>query len=167
MDMTEVAAEEPPKKGGRMGLILLIAVVAVAGGGGFGIGMSGLLPLPFGPTEAEHSPAESHAKDPKPMENIAYYHLPELVIPLGKTAYSRYLRTKIYLETNQNQEQIIRNTEPRIMDTLNVFLRSVDERDVSSVLAMETLRAEMLRRVQLVTGEDAVHAVLIGEFLLR
>ena len=53
------------------------------------------------------------------------------------------------------------------MDTLNIFLRAVDERDMSSILAMENLRAEMLRRVRLVTGDKAVRAVLIGEFLLR
>ena len=60
-----------------------------------------------------------------------------------------------------------RQAEPRIVDTLNIFLRAVDERDVSSILAMERLRAEMLRRVRLVTGDEAVKAVLIAEFLLR
>ena len=50
---------------------------------------------------------------------------------------------------------------------LEKFLRAVDEQDLASVSVMESLRAEMLHRVRLATGIEGIHAVLIGELLLR
>ena len=56
---------------------------------------------------------------------------------------------------------------PRINDVLNVYLRAVDERDFEVPRAMVRLRAQMLRRVQLVTPPGAVRDVLIQEFVLN
>ena len=165
--MTEVIAEEPPKKSGTKGLIVLLAVVALAGGGGFAAGILGLVPLPVGHVEpdAKHDPHH----DMTMTAHVAptYLPLPDLTIPLGKGSSAQYLQAKLQLETDAEHADAVRHSEPRIVDTLNVFLRAIDERDVASILAMERLRAEMLRRVRLVTGEKAVSAVLIGEFLLR
>jgi len=165
--MTEVTADAPPPKRGKMGPIVLAAVVLLAGGGGFGAGMMGLIPLPLGQEPAKEMAMDHKKTEPDYSAVATYYTLPNLMIPLGKNASSRYLRTTLFLEIDPDHEDILRKTEPRIMDTLNIFLRSVDERDVSSILALERLRGEILRRVRLVTGDDAVHAVLIGEFLLR
>lgn len=163
--MTEVNAEQLPKRGKAAGLALLGVTVLLAGGGGFAMGMLGLVPHPFGAGDSAplNLNAETAVMGPLP----AIHSLPEIVIPLGNAVSSQYLRAKLHIEIDPSAVELLRKTEPRIMDTLNVFLRAVDERDMSSIRAMENLRAEMLRRVRLVTGDDAVHAVLIGEFLLR
>jgi flagellar protein FliL len=165
--MTEVIAEEPPKKSGAKGLIVLLAVIVLAGGGGFAAGMMGLVPIPMGhpAPDAKHDP---HHDVAAVSDMVPTFHaLPDLTIPLGKGSSAQYLRAKLQLETDAEHADAVRQSEPRIVDTLNIFLRAIDERDVASILAMEKLRAEMLRRVRLVTGEEAVHSVLIGEFLLR
>ena len=48
---------------------------------------------------------------------------------------------------------------PRILDVLNTFLRAVDERDFELPRGMLRLRAQMLRRVQLVTPQGVVRDV--------
>jgi len=165
--MTEVDAEQMPARRKTAGLAWLAITMLLTGGSGFAIGTSGLVPLPFGAGIDDNASPNADrtmaVSTPLPL----FHPLPEIVIPIGNTGASRYLRAKLHLEIEPSAVELLRRTEPRIVDTLNIFLRAVDERDLSSIRAMENLRAEMLRRVRLVTGADAVHAVLIGEFLLR
>ena len=42
---------------------------------------------------------------------------------------------------------------PRVVDVLNTFLRAVEPRDLEQPSALAPLRAQMLRRIQVVTGE--------------
>lgn len=165
--MTDVAVEAIPKKPGKMGLVVLTAVVLLAGGGGFAAGSMGLIPVPLGQSGDMATEPGGHDTAMPSSQPAEFHQLPELVIPLGNALSSQYLRANLYLEIDPSAAALLRQTEPRIVDTLNIFLRAVDERDMSSILAMENLRAEMLRRVRLVTGDKAVRAVLIGEFLLR
>ncbi len=165
--MTELAADAPSKKAGKMGLIVLAMVVLLAGGGGFVAGSMGLIPIPVGKSAETAAKGSGYQPAVQPSASATFHQLPELLIPLGNARSSQYLRANLYLEIDPSAATLLRQTEPRIVDTLNIFLRAVDERDMSSILAMENLRAEMLRRVRLVTGDDAVRAVLIGEFLLR
>ena len=52
------------------------------------------------------------------------------------------------------------------MDVLNSYLRAVAVSDLEDPSALVSLRAQMLRRIQLVTGEGRVRDLLIMEFVL-
>ena len=56
---------------------------------------------------------------------------------------------------------------PRVLDTLNTYLRAVDVADLENPAALAKLRAQMLRRVQVVTGEGRVRDLLVTEFVLN
>jgi flagellar FliL protein len=56
---------------------------------------------------------------------------------------------------------------PRVVDVLNGFLRAVDVTDLEDPAALLRLRAQMLRRVQIVTGEGAVRDLLVMEFVVN
>ena len=56
---------------------------------------------------------------------------------------------------------------PRVLDVLNTYLRAVDVRDLEQPSAIPRLRAQMLRRIQVVTGPDRVRDLLITEFILN
>ena len=45
---------------------------------------------------------------------------------------------------------------PRVTDVLNGYLRAVEVRDLEDPTALSRLRAQMLRRVQMVSGEGRV-----------
>ena len=55
---------------------------------------------------------------------------------------------------------------PRVLDVLNTYLRAVEVRDLEEPSSLVKLRAQMLRRVQVVTGEGKVRDLLITEFVL-
>ncbi len=56
---------------------------------------------------------------------------------------------------------------PRVIDVLNSYLRALETSDLADSTALVRLRAQMLRRVQIVTGGDRVHDLLIMEFVLN
>ena len=56
---------------------------------------------------------------------------------------------------------------PRILDVLNTYLRAVEVRDLEEPAALVRLRAQMLRRVQVVTGEGRVRDLLVTEFVMN
>ena len=97
----------------------------------------------------------------------SFVALEPVTITLGPEAASRHLRLVLQLEVAPGAEESVGRSVPRILDVLNGFLRAVDERDLEQPRAMARLRAQMLRRVQLVTLPGAVHDVLIQEFVLN
>ena len=56
---------------------------------------------------------------------------------------------------------------PRVLDVLNGYLRAVETRELQDTSALVRLRAQMLRRVQIVTGEGRVRDLLVTEFVLN
>ena len=64
-------------------------------------------------------------------------------------------------------EDEVTKLTPRVLDVLNSYLRAVDIAVLSDPPALIKLRAQMLRRIQLVTGEGRVRDLLILEFVLN
>ena len=56
---------------------------------------------------------------------------------------------------------------PRVLDVLNTYLRAVEVRDLEQPSSAARLRAQMLRRVQVVTGEGRVRDLLVTEFVMN
>ncbi len=168
-------SEEPKKKSKGM-LFGLIGAVLLGGGAFFGV-YSGMIPLPFGGGEAEETHGEEHAGEEggessgdeaaAALPPVAFLPLEPLIISLGPDARSRHLKVTITVEVVPGTEENVLLVQPRIIDVLNTFLRAVDERDFEVPRSMMRLRAQMLRRVQLVTPKDSVRDVLIQEFVLN
>jgi flagellar FliL protein len=57
--------------------------------------------------------------------------------------------------------------KPRILDVLNGYLRAVDPAELEDPAALVRLRAQMLRRIQIVTGEGRVRDLLVTEFVMN
>lgn len=170
------AKEEVPKKKSKGMLFGLIGAVLLGGGAFYGV-YSGLIPLPFGgeAETAEHKSegygenqhTEQSGYRPDDMKPTAFVPLEQIIISLGPDAKARHLSVRISVEVVPEAEASVTALTPRIMDVLNTFLRAVDERDFEIPRSMVRLRAQMLRRVQLVTPEGSVRDVLIQEFLLN
>ena len=56
---------------------------------------------------------------------------------------------------------------PRVLDVLNSYLRVVEIDELSEPTSLLRLRAQMLRRVQIVTGEGRVRDLLITQFVVN
>ncbi|WP_338549667.1 flagellar basal body-associated FliL family protein [Roseovarius phycicola] len=163
--MTEAEPEQPeePKKKSKLPLLLGVLLLLVGAGGGFYAVNSGLLP-------GGDSFVENHAKvepdDIKDMPDVSYVALDPLVVSFGD-GRGPNLRFRAQLEVHAPYHDEVAKVSPRVMDVLNSYLRAVDLEDLRSNSALVKLRAQMLRRIQVVTGGNRVNDLLIMEFVLN
>jgi flagellar FliL protein len=157
-------AEQPqdavPKKRAKLPLILGLVLAVGLGGGGFYATWSGLL----------FAPADSHAEDGPEvaaLPEIEFVPIEPLVISLGPGAHSSHLRFTAQLEVDRMHSREVTHLLPRILDVLNGYLRAVEMADLEDPASLVRLRAQMLRRIQIVTGEGRVRDLLVTEFVLN
>lgn len=169
--MTEVTMSEEaetPKKG-KKGLVFGVLGALVLGAAAFFVTYSGIFPsTDYGSKAAEGSlsaPVEDGRGDVE--ANVTFVALDPLTISLGKFASSRHLRFQGYLEVEPAVAVEVERLSPRILDVLNTYLRAISESELEDPVSMNRLRAQMLRRVQVVVGEENVRDLLITEFVLN
>jgi flagellar FliL protein len=151
----EVSARKRSKRPLLIGLVLALLL----GGGGFYATWSGLV-LGAGSHDAA-------GIAPASLKGIAFVPLDTMVVSLGPGSGSRHLRFTAQVEVVDTAAADVTGLKPRILDILNSYLRAVDTAAIENPQAMAQLRAQMLRRVQLVTGEGRVRDLLITEFVLN
>lgn len=156
MAEAEAGEADGKKTRSRLPLVLGGVLAVLLGAGGFFATYTGLI-----------GGGESHAAMPKESETIAFVPIQPLVIPLGPQANARHLRFTGDLEVAKGGEGEILHLMPRILDVLNSYLRAVEVTEFNDPPALARLRAQMLRRVQIVTGEGRVRDLLITEFVLN
>lgn len=153
--------DDEPKKKGKRPLIIGLVLLLVGGGAGFGIVSAGLLP-----GGSESAEAEPKKKEPK-YDDVAFVPVDPLIVPVGDSSRGRVLRFKAQLEVVSGNEPDVTKMMPRVLDVLNSYLRAVDLAALEDPGALVTLRAQMLRRVQIVIGEGLVSDLLVSEFVLN
>lgn len=156
--MTDAA--EAPAPAPKRSLLPVLgggALALVLGAAGFYATWSGMLFTPNGNDRPEVAA----------LPDIVFVPVDPIVITLSPGARSRHLRFASQLEVARGHQSEVAHLMPRILDVLNGYLRAVDMRDLEDQAAMIRLRAQMLRRVQIVTGEGRVRDLLITEFVLN
>jgi flagellar protein FliL len=156
----ELPQDAEPKKKSKLPLILGLVLFLVLGGGGFYAVYSGLI---LGQAEAAPH-GEEHASD---LPEIAFVPLDPVIITLGEVAENIHLKFAAQLEVNGPMEAEVTLLKPRILDVLNGYLRAVEVAELSDPHALVRLRSQMLRRIQIVTGEGRVRDLLVTEFVLN
>ena len=144
-------------------LSVIIAVVLAAAVAGI------VFVSPIGKSTCEAPALADHhgEKKTKSYEDVAFVNLEPLVITLGPNAKAEFLKISVSLETTEDQMKAVEHFKPRFRDVLNTYLRAVEEKDLAEPAAMTRVRAQMLRRLQVVASPDIVEDVLITEFVLN
>ena len=161
----EAEGEETPKKKSKLPILIGLVLMLLLGGGGFYAVYSGMILAPAHPAGAEAA-AEEEAHVAPTEPKIAFLPLDPMVIslPEGK---ARHLRFSAQLEVPILKQKEVELLKPRVMDVLNGFLRAVEVKDLEDPAALLRLRAQMLRRVQIVVGEGMVNDLLVIEFVMN
>lgn len=160
------AAGGAKKKGGALGLIIGGVLMLGLGGGAFYAVYAGLVPVPEKKAAADPhaAPAEHAEHGEKPP---AFLPLSPILVTLGRGAEMRHLQLTAQLEVAPDRLAAVDALTPRMLDVLNTYLRAVDAAVIEDPAAMLRMRAQMLRRVQMVAGEGLVRDLLVSEFILR
>lgn len=156
-------AEEAPKKKSKLPLLIGLVLMLALGGGGFYVVYSGVI---LGAEAGNHA-ATSEADAPDALPDIAFVALDPMIVSLGSAGSARHLRFSAQLEVSNQYLKDVELLKPRVMDVLNGYLRAVDVAELEDRSALIRLRAQMLRRVQIVTGDGRVRDLLIIEFVLN
>lgn len=170
------AGESPkPKKKGLM-VPLLVGVILAAGGGGGGYWA--VTSGPFAPDappagDAATADAEGAGQDAAAAAaraaavEVSFIELETLVIALGSEQSGRSLIFSAALEVRPEDRETVALLTPRVMDVLNSYLRVISVSELSEPASLARLRAQLLRRIQVVTGSGLVRDLLVTQFLVN
>jgi flagellar FliL protein len=148
---------ETPRKKGKAGLVVgLVAAVALGGGGFLAVSKGIVDPAGLfggggggGHASAGHGGGAAVALP----ADTAFVPMEPIAISLAPGSGSRLLRFTGQLEVAPESAAEVAGLMPRVLDVLNTYLRAVEVRDLEEPAALIRLRAQMLRRIQVVTGE--------------
>ncbi|WP_269514453.1 flagellar basal body-associated FliL family protein [Brevundimonas subvibrioides] len=102
-------------------------------------------------------------------DGITFYTLPDMVVniqsPDGKPTF---LKLTLTLEMHDAElAETLQGQMPRMQDMFQGFLRELRPEDLAGSQGTYQLRAEILRRVNLIAAPSRVDAVLIEEMLVQ
>ncbi|MBU2992373.1 flagellar basal body-associated FliL family protein [Octadecabacter sp. 1_MG-2023] len=159
----EGEGEDTPKKASKLPLILGLVFAILGGAGGF---MAVKMGLVGGSGDDSHEEVV-HEEVAEELPALAFVPVETLVINLPQHARAQHLLFTSQLEVDPAYSEEVTSLMPRIVDVLNGYLRAVDLSDLEDPTALIRLRAQMLRRVQVVVGDGRVKDILIMEFVLN
>lgn len=147
---------EKPLKGKKTVPILIgLSGAVIAGSVTFYLLYSGLV---GGTTKSSSTKIE--------QADFAFVAMDQLTISLAPGANAQFLRFSAQLEVAAGSVAEVDRLRPRLADMFNLYLRAVEPADLADPTAMLRLRAQLLRRAQLIAGDGHIRDVLITEFIL-
>ena len=153
-------AEAPPKKKSKKPILIGLVLALLLGGGGFYATYAGMI-------LGDHAPEAAHGDGADAMPEIAFVPVEPVIVSLGQSAQNRHLKFTAQIEVEKMHEAEVALLLPRILDVFNSYLSAIDPLELENQSAIVRVRAQLLRRVQLVTGKGRVRDLLITEFVLN
>lgn len=102
-------------------------------------------------------------------DGVTFFTLPDMVVNIqAADGRPTYLKLKLTLETKDaHVAEQLQGEMPRMQDMFQAFLRELRPEDLAGSAGTFQLRAEILRRVNLLAAPGKVDAVLIEEMLVQ
>jgi flagellar protein FliL len=150
-----------PKKRSKKPLLFGLVLAMALGGGGFYASFSGLI---LGADD--HGDAMA-AHEVGALPDVAFVPVDSVIVALGEGAENRHLKFTAQVEVESAYAADVTLMLPRILDVFNSYLTAVDPLSLEESAAIIRVRAQLLRRIQVVVGEGRVRDLLITEFVLN
>lgn len=146
--------EDVPEKRGVKSKFIIAALLLGGGAGGFAAVSSGVF--------SQAASSKPHATEVA-LPDISYVPIPLLIASLPG---NKHLRFGAQIEVAPHSVESVTYLMPRILDTMNEYLRTVKVADVEGPQSLMIIRAHLLRRLQVVIGFEETHDLLITEFVV-
>ena len=155
------AAVPEKASGGRKKLIILAAIplmLAAAGGGAY-FWFHGHAEKPAATADAGGAPGAA----PKPL----FVEIPEMSVTLPNNGQPRQLRIRLSLELAPRGPDMPTATalSPKVYDMVLTYLRTLTDPEIQGSLAIDRIRGDLYRRLELLLGPNVVRDVLITSFV--
>lgn len=154
-----------------MAYVLWLLLALAGASGGFVSVWTGLVSFPSGNATAEPGAHGQDQTEAMPTgggaQDTAFVAIDPVTVSLGARPGGGHLRFRAQLEVDAARTEEVTRLMPRIVDVLNGYLRALEITDLSGPLALVRLRAQLLRRFDVVIGGNAVRDLLIMEFVLN
>ncbi|WP_211113558.1 flagellar basal body-associated FliL family protein [Azospirillum endophyticum] len=135
--------------------IAALGAVAAAGLGGYWLAAGTQAVEQLWTRSAEITPAD------------AVVDLPELVVNLRRDTPSRFLKIGLSLTVAGRDRQRLEQAMPQLTDSLQEFLRNLDQDDLDGSAGLHRLRSEIKRRFNLILSDPAGRRDVVTDVLLR
>ena len=164
-DAANDANEQDGKKKSGGGFMSIASLGLAAGIGAF---MANFL-APQNAASSEICVASNITTQEKPAFEApeAFVALPEILITVGSTPATRYLKMNVSIATSSAGASKVKKSEPVLIDAFNNYLRSVELSDMEDPGFYAHMREQLSHRAEIILGPDKTSGVLITEFLLR
>lgn len=149
----------PPRKPGRKALLAGLVLAVAMAGAGFWVTWSGMVGGASEPA-AEGTP-------PQALPDIDFVPIEPVIVSLPGSGPTRQLRFTAQMEVERAHAAEVATLLPRVRDLLNGYLRAVEPVRFDEPGALMRIRGQLLRRIQIVTGEGRVRDLLVTEFILQ
>jgi len=159
-DAAAPAQLDVPKKKGLRPIVIGLAGAIALGGGGFYAVYSGWVLASDTQSTAQEKPDKTQALP-------SYLPIEQLNLSLANPEGARHLRLSAHIEVADGRLAEAEALRPRFLAVINTYLRAIEPRDLQETTALIRLRAQILRRLQMVAGEDLIDDFLITEFILN
>lgn len=156
--MADAAAlpENATNKRNLKPLLAGVGLAVLCGGAAFYVTWSGLV----------GGAAGDGGTAPAALPDIAFVPVDPVTVTLPG-AGQRSVRFTAQLEVASPHASEVAALLPRILDVLNSYLRAVEPARFDQAGALIQMRAQLLRRIQIVTGEGRVRDLLVTEFIVQ
>lgn len=182
----------PKKKLPLLFIVIPAALVVLGGGGGAAFFM--MQPKPATAEDGDHGAEKKGGHDKKAEkkggghgaaadgaadaslgviaegpDGVTFFTLPDMVVNIqAADGRPTFLKLKLTLETSDaHVAEQLQAEMPRMQDMFQGFLRELRPEDLAGSSGSFQLRAEILRRVNLIAAPGKVDAVLIEEMLVQ
>lgn len=155
--------DSAPKKASKLPLLAGLVLAIFGGGGGFFAVQMGQI---GGGEVAETTGKDAAVPGESEKIEVSFVAIDPLVISLPGAGGRDHLRFAAQLEVPPAYAAEVEAIKPRVIDVLNGYLRAIDIALLEDPATLTRLRAQMLRRVQVVAGPGRVSDLLIMEFVL-
>ena len=96
-----------------------------------------------------------------------FVELDPLVVNIRSSSKYQLLKFVGQLEVKPEHASDIEQIKPRLMDVRNPYLSALAAARLDDPFALSNLRAQLLRRLQVISGEGRIADLLIMEFILQ